>query len=169
MCCFHSQHYKDQIYFFDIPASFCKRYISFSVKPFLFNSAIISFLRFFEAKNEIIPIEDVSNVKIALGSLKRGINKRELVSKKRMRRSAYAVKDLKKGEKLDGEGGFCARGKLITSEISKKEKILPLGLTDKAILKKDISKDEIIKIVDVELNLPDAVLEARNYQYNLIN
>ncbi len=82
--------------------------------------------------------------------------------------ASIAKKDLKKGEKLDGEGGFCARGRLITSEKSKKEKILPLGLTDNAILKKDISKDEIIKLDDVELNLPKEVLEARDYQYNLI-
>ena len=82
--------------------------------------------------------------------------------------ASIAKKDLKKGEKLDGEGGFCARGRLITSEKSKKEKILPLGLTDNAILKKDISKDETIKLDDVELNLPKEVLEARDYQYNLI-
>ena len=82
--------------------------------------------------------------------------------------ASIAKKDLKKGEKLDGEGGFCARGRLITSEKSKKEKILPLGLTDNAILKKDINKDEIIKLDDVELNLPKEVVEARDYQYNLI-
>ena len=82
--------------------------------------------------------------------------------------ASIAKKDLKKGEKLDGEGGFCARGRLITSEKSKKEKILPLGLTDNAILKKDISKDEPIKLDDVELNLPKEVIEARDYQYNLI-
>ncbi|MDA9694896.1 homoserine dehydrogenase [Candidatus Pelagibacter sp.] len=82
--------------------------------------------------------------------------------------ASIAKKNLKKGEKLDGEGGFCVRGRLITSEKSKKEKILPLGLTDNAILKKDISKDETIKIEDVELNLPNEVLEARNYQYSLI-
>ncbi|WP_440692179.1 NAD(P)H-dependent oxidoreductase [Candidatus Pelagibacter sp. HIMB1695] len=82
--------------------------------------------------------------------------------------ASVAKKDLKVGEKLDGEGGFCARGKLITSEISKNEKVLPLGLTDNAILKKNISKDEIIKISDVELNLPKEVIEARDYQYNLI-
>ena len=45
--------------------------------------------------------------------------------------------------------------------------ILPLGLTDNAILK-NINKDEIIKIDDVELNLPKEVIEARDYQYNLI-
>ena len=47
--------------------------------------------------------------------------------------------------------------------------ILPLGLTDKAVLKKNISKDEIIRIDDVELNIPAEVIEARNYQYNLLN
>ena len=82
--------------------------------------------------------------------------------------ASIAKKNLKKGEKLDGEGGFCARGRLITSTISKKENILPLGLTDKAVLKKDISKDQVIKLEDVELNLPKEVMEARDYQYNLI-
>jgi predicted homoserine dehydrogenase-like protein len=81
---------------------------------------------------------------------------------------SVAKKNLKVGEKLDGEGGFCARGKLITSHKSKSEMILPLGLTDNAILKKDINKDEVIKIEDVELKLPKEVLEARDYQYNLI-
>jgi predicted homoserine dehydrogenase-like protein len=82
--------------------------------------------------------------------------------------AAYAKKDLKAGDRLDGEGGFCARGKLITSKKSKQENILPLGLTDNAVLKKDINKDEVIKINDVELNLPKEVIEARDYQYNLI-
>ena len=82
--------------------------------------------------------------------------------------ASVAKKDLKAGEKLDGEGGFCVKGKLITSQKSKKEMILPLGLTDKAILKRDINKDEFIKLGDVELNLPREVIEARNYQYNLI-
>jgi len=81
--------------------------------------------------------------------------------------ASYAKKDLEIGEKLDGEGGFCARGRLITSEKSKIEKILPLGLTDNAIVKRNIRKDEVIKIEDVELNLPKEVIEARNYQYNL--
>ena len=85
-----------------------------------------------------------------------------------LRLASITKKDLKKGEKLDGEGGFCARGRLITSEKSKKEKILPLGLTDNAVLKKDISKDQVIKLDDVELNLPNEVMEARDYQYNLI-
>ena len=46
--------------------------------------------------------------------------------------------------------------------------ILPLGLSDDALLKRDIKKDEVIKLNDVELNLPSEVIEARNYQYKLI-
>ena len=82
--------------------------------------------------------------------------------------SAYAKKDLKIGEKLDGEGGFCARGKLVTSKKSKQENMLPLGLTDGAIVKRNIMKDESINLSDVELNLPDDVVKARQYQYDLI-
>lgn len=81
----------------------------------------------------------------------------------------FAKKNLKAGEKLDGEGGFCARGKLVTSKKSKYEKLLPLGLSEGAILKKNIKKDDIIKIDDVNLNLPEEINNARNYQYNLIN
>jgi len=82
--------------------------------------------------------------------------------------AAYAKKDLKIGDRLDGEGGFCARGKLITSKKSKDEKILPLGLTDGAIVKKDINKDQSIRLDDVELSLPEDVVKARQYQYDLI-
>jgi predicted homoserine dehydrogenase-like protein len=82
--------------------------------------------------------------------------------------ATYAKKDLKIGEKLDGEGGFCARGKLVTSKKSKQENMLPLGLTDGAIVKRNIMKDESINLSDVELNLPDDVVKARQYQYDLI-
>jgi predicted homoserine dehydrogenase-like protein len=82
--------------------------------------------------------------------------------------ASVAKKDLKKGEKLDGEGGFCSRGKLVTSQTSKKENLLPLGLTDHALVNKDIAKDQVITIKDVNLNLPEEVIKAREYQYNLI-
>jgi homoserine dehydrogenase len=83
--------------------------------------------------------------------------------------ASYAKKDLKKGDKLDGEGGFCARGRLVKSEKSKREKILPLGLTDNAILIRDIKKDDIIKLDDVDLDLPEDIVKAREYQYNTLN
>ena len=58
--------------------------------------------------------------------------------------------------------------KATPSNKSKQENILPLGLTDNAVLKKDINKDEVIKIDDVELSLPEDVVKARQYQYDLI-
>ena len=82
--------------------------------------------------------------------------------------ASYAKKNLKAGERLDGEGGYCVRGKLINSKKSKDEKILPLGLTDGAITKKNINKDQAIMLSDVELDLPKQVIDAREYQYNLI-
>ncbi len=82
--------------------------------------------------------------------------------------ASYAKKNLKIGERLDGEGGHCVRGKLINSKKSKDEKILPLGLTDGAEVIKNIKKDEVIKINDVKLNLPEEITKAREYQYNLI-
>ena len=81
---------------------------------------------------------------------------------------ATAVKDLKAGQKLDGEGGYCARGRLISSKRSKQERILPMGYTDNATLKKDIMKDEFISLDDVEIKVPKQIIEAREYQYNLI-
>ena len=82
--------------------------------------------------------------------------------------ASYAKKNLKSGERLDGEGGYCVKGKLINSKKSKEEKILPLGLTDGAITKKNINKDQAIMLSDVEIDLPKQVIDAREYQYNLI-
>ena len=43
-----------------------------------------------------------------------------------------------------------------------------MGYTDNAILKKDVMKDEFINLDDVELDLQKEIIEAREYQYNLI-
>ena len=82
--------------------------------------------------------------------------------------ASVTKKDLKAGQKLDGEGGYCARGRLISSKRSKDERILPMGYTDNATLKKDIMKDEFISLDDVDLKVPKQIIEAREYQYNLI-
>ena len=83
-------------------------------------------------------VENVNNLKTALGSFKRGINKRELLSKKRMRRSAYAMKDILKGEKFKREDFIMQRPGLGLTlvEVSKL-----IGRN----LKKTINKDDIIK------------------------
>ena len=81
---------------------------------------------------------------------------------------AVAKKDLNIGDILDGEGGFAARGKLISSRDSIGNKFLPLGLSDGATIKKEIKKDDFIKMKDVNINWNPEVLKAREYQINLI-
>jgi len=82
---------------------------------------------------------------------------------------SVAKKDLASGETLDGEGGFAARGRLITSKNSIEGNFLPLGLSDGAKTKKSIKKDEFIKIDDVEINWKQEVLKAREYQTKILN
>ena len=82
---------------------------------------------------------------------------------------SVAKKDLASGETLDGEGGFAARGRIITSKNSIEGNFLPLGLSDGAKTKKSIKKDEFIKIDDVEINWIQEVLKAREYQTKILN
>ena len=81
---------------------------------------------------------------------------------------SVAKKDLSVGERLDGEGGFAARGKLVSSKNSVENNFLPLGLSDGAITQKIIKKDEFIKINDVTINWNQETLKARKYQMNLM-
>jgi len=81
---------------------------------------------------------------------------------------SVAKKDLSVGERLDGEGGFATRGKLVSSKNSVENNFLPLGLSDGAITQKIIKKDEFIKINDVTINWNQETLKARKYQMNLM-
>ena len=82
--------------------------------------------------------------------------------------ATIAKKNLTKGEKLDGEGGFTVRGEGVTSQFSKKNNILPLGLSDGLIVKEDIKKNSLITLGMVETNFPEEIKIAREYQYSLI-
>jgi predicted homoserine dehydrogenase-like protein len=64
-----------------------------------------------------------------------------------------AKKDLKKGEILDGIGGFTCYGLLENSEIFRSENLLPMGLSGGCHLKKDIDKDYALTVSDV--NIPE--------------
>ncbi len=64
---------------------------------------------------------------------------------------ALAKTDLKKGTQLDRMGGFTTYGVCENYSISRKENLLPIGLANHCILKKDIKKDEPISYDDVIL------------------
>ncbi|CAI0649357.1 hypothetical protein CGCSCA4_v005636 [Colletotrichum siamense] len=63
---------------------------------------------------------------------------------------ATAKRDLKAGEKLDGEGGFTVYGKLTTAENSMAIEGLPIGLAHGFVLKRDVKKDQGLSWQDVE-------------------
>ncbi len=81
---------------------------------------------------------------------------------------AVAKKKLIKGEFLDGEGGYSVRGKLIDAEECNLQNYLPIGLSDKAVLKNNIDKDDIIKLSDVNINVKHEIIVARDYQKKII-
>ncbi len=71
---------------------------------------------------------------------------------------ATAKRALKKGEVLDGEGGFCVWGKQTPSEISLTEGYLPLGLAHDVKLKADVAEGQRIRWKDVDIDMTaDAV------------
>ncbi len=78
---------------------------------------------------------------------------------------ATAKRALKKGEILDGEGGFSVWGKQAPADVSLKEGYLPLGLAHNVALKRDIAEGEAIKWADVAYDAgADAVKVRREME-----
>jgi predicted homoserine dehydrogenase-like protein len=70
---------------------------------------------------------------------------------------ATTKRALKKGEMLDGEGGFCVWGKQVPAEVSVREGFLPLGLASDVKLSRDLPEGQPVRWSDVE---PDASAPA---------
>ena len=60
-----------------------------------------------------------------------------------------AKKDLRKGEVLDGIGGFASYGVIENYTIARNEKYLPMGLSEGCVLTRDIPTDSPIAVADV--------------------
>jgi predicted homoserine dehydrogenase-like protein len=74
---------------------------------------------------------------------------------------ATAKRDLKSGEMLDGEGGFCVWGKQTPSDVSMRDGLLPLGLAHNVRLKRDIAQGGALKWTDVAYDPNDAAVKVR--------
>jgi predicted homoserine dehydrogenase-like protein len=74
---------------------------------------------------------------------------------------ATAKRDLKAGEMLDGEGGFCVWGKQTPAEASLKEGYLPLGLAHNVKLLRDIPQGARVKWSDVAYDPNDSAVRFR--------
>lgn len=74
---------------------------------------------------------------------------------------ATAKRQLKAGEMLDGEGGFCVWGKQTPAEASLEKGYLPLGLSHNVRLKRDIAEGQRLQWTDVEIDESDLAVKTR--------
>ncbi len=74
---------------------------------------------------------------------------------------ATAKRDLKGGEMLDGEGGFCVWGKQTPADASLERELLPLGLAHNVKLKRDIAEGQPLRWSDVAYDANDSGVKVR--------
>jgi predicted homoserine dehydrogenase-like protein len=74
---------------------------------------------------------------------------------------ATAKRSLKKGEVLDGEGGFCVWGKQTPAAASLEQGYLPLGLAHNVTLTREIGEGERLKWSDVLIDETDLAVRTR--------
>jgi len=74
---------------------------------------------------------------------------------------ATAKRDLKSGEMLDGEGGFCVWGKQTPADTSLERELLPLGLAHNVKLKRDIAEGQPLRWSDVAYDPNDSAVKVR--------
>ena len=75
--------------------------------------------------------------------------------------AATAKRALKKGEVLDGEGGFCVWGKQVPAEQSLARGLLPLGLAHDVRLERDVAEGECLRWSDVACDDGDLAVQVR--------
>ena len=75
---------------------------------------------------------------------------------------AQAKRDLVVGETLDGIGGFTVYGMLENAGTARRERLLPMGLTDGAVVVRPVAEDVALTFDDVEL--PPGRLATRLWQ-----
>ncbi|GAA5030882.1 NAD(P)H-dependent oxidoreductase [Microbacterium fluvii] len=72
-----------------------------------------------------------------------------------------AKKDLRAGDRLDGEGGYTVFGKLAPAATSLAKRALPLGLAHGARVIRDVPKDQTVSWDDVEVDESQFAVQIR--------
>jgi predicted homoserine dehydrogenase-like protein len=83
---------------------------------------------------------------------------------------AVAKRDLKTGECLDGVGGFCTYGLIDNATAARAGAALPISLSEGCVLRRDISKDNMLSLQDVELprgRLVDRLWQEQNIKWSM--
>jgi predicted homoserine dehydrogenase-like protein len=71
-----------------------------------------------------------------------------------------AKRDLKAGERLDGVGGFCTHGLIDNTATARATAALPMSLSEGCVLRRDVSKDDMVSLDDVEEPVWDPLVEG---------
>ena len=74
---------------------------------------------------------------------------------------ATAKRDLRRGEVLDGEGGYCVWGKQVPVAVSLRDGLLPLGLAQHVALVRDIEAGACFGWNKVRIDMEDPVVRIR--------
>lgn len=74
---------------------------------------------------------------------------------------ATAKRNLKAGEMLDGEGGFCVWGRQTPADVSLAQGLLPLGLAHQVRLTREVKEGESLRWSDVACDSNDSAVKAR--------
>jgi predicted homoserine dehydrogenase-like protein len=74
---------------------------------------------------------------------------------------AVAKRDLKAGERLDGEGGYCVWGRLMPAPDSQAAGALPIGLAHGVTLQHDVPQGTVVPRSAVQLDPHDGAVAAR--------
>jgi predicted homoserine dehydrogenase-like protein len=62
-----------------------------------------------------------------------------------------AKRNLKAGERLDGVGGYCSYGLIDNTASARRIDALPISLSEGCVLRRDVAKDEVVALNDVDL------------------
>ncbi len=69
--------------------------------------------------------------------------------------------DLAAGQVVDGEGGYCVFGRLMSAEACRRQSLVPLGLLEGARLTRDLPRGSLVGFDDLELATDPLLLTLR--------
>jgi predicted homoserine dehydrogenase-like protein len=82
--------------------------------------------------------------------------------------TAVAKRDLQEGEVLEGLGGTSLYGNIERAEVARAQRMLPLGLTARARVRRPVARGQTLTYDDVELDAHSFIVQARRMQDALI-
>ncbi|MDQ6662299.1 MAG: NAD(P)-dependent oxidoreductase [Chloroflexota bacterium] len=82
--------------------------------------------------------------------------------------TTVAKRDLRTGEILDGLGGTMVHGNIERADVAREARMLPLGLSERARMCRDIARGQTLTYDDVELDEKSFIVHARRLQDMLL-